>query len=153
MKSPPLPIVSSPEDVHLRVGKALLAVLRNVEAAFDQAAGIDNIHTTDFRCIGYLKAIGTPVSPKHILAFLGLSSGAGTALFDRLEASGFIRRLPNPEDRRSVLIELDEDAAQAPLALYRQIHSQYRQAIGDFTEAELKIVAAYLEKVAALKPV
>jgi DNA-binding MarR family transcriptional regulator len=35
-----------------------------------------------------------------------LSSGAMTNRLDRLEQSGFVRRLPDPDDRRGILVEL-----------------------------------------------
>jgi len=37
---------------------------------------------------------------------LMLSSGAMTNRLDRLEAAGFVRRVPDPRDRRGVLVEL-----------------------------------------------
>ena len=39
-------------------------------------------------------------SPGELAADLELSSGAMTSRLDRLEQKGFIRRLPDPEDRR-----------------------------------------------------
>jgi MarR family transcriptional regulator, organic hydroperoxide resistance regulator len=37
---------------------------------------------------------------------LGITTGGTSKLVDRIEASGYCRRLPNPEDRRSSLLEL-----------------------------------------------
>ena len=37
---------------------------------------------------------------------LGITSGGTSKLIDRIEATGFCRRLPNPDDRRSSLLEL-----------------------------------------------
>jgi DNA-binding MarR family transcriptional regulator len=37
-----------------------------------------------------------------------LSSGAMTNRLDRLEEADLVRRLPDPEDRRSVVVELTE---------------------------------------------
>ncbi len=37
---------------------------------------------------------------------LGITTGGTSKLMDRIEASGYCRRLPNPEDRRSSLLEL-----------------------------------------------
>lgn len=38
----------------------------------------------------------------------GLSTGAMTNRLDRLEQAGFVRRLPDPDDRRSTLVELTD---------------------------------------------
>jgi MarR family transcriptional regulator, organic hydroperoxide resistance regulator len=37
---------------------------------------------------------------------LGITSGGTSKLVDRIEANGYCRRLPNPDDRRSSLLEL-----------------------------------------------
>jgi MarR family transcriptional regulator, organic hydroperoxide resistance regulator len=39
---------------------------------------------------------------------LGITTGGTSKLVDRIEASGFCRRLPNPADRRSSLLELTD---------------------------------------------
>jgi len=41
-----------------------------------------------------------------IASELGITTGGASKLVDRLEASGYCRRLPNPADRRSSLLEL-----------------------------------------------
>jgi len=52
-------------------------------------------------------------SPGELAAELELSSGAMTNRLDRLEQSGFVRRLPDPDDRRGVLIELTQVGREA----------------------------------------
>lgn len=39
---------------------------------------------------------------------LGITTGGTSKLVDRIEAGGYCRRLPNPDDRRSSLLELTE---------------------------------------------
>jgi DNA-binding MarR family transcriptional regulator len=40
---------------------------------------------------------------------LGITTGGTSKLVDRIEASGYCRRLPNPDDRRSSLLELTSE--------------------------------------------
>jgi DNA-binding MarR family transcriptional regulator len=47
-------------------------------------------------------------TPGALAADLELSSGAMTSRLDRLEEVGFVRRLPDPDDRRGVVVELTE---------------------------------------------
>ena len=42
----------------------------------------------------------------YIANELGITTGGTSKLVDRIEASGYCRRLPNPADRRSSLLEL-----------------------------------------------
>jgi DNA-binding MarR family transcriptional regulator len=44
-----------------------------------------------------------------IAAELGITTGGTSKLVDRIEASGYCRRLPNPADRRSSLLELTSE--------------------------------------------
>jgi len=43
-----------------------------------------------------------------IAAELGITTGGTSKLVDRIEANGYCRRLPNPADRRSSLLQLTE---------------------------------------------
>ena len=45
-------------------------------------------------------------SPGELASHLELSSGAMTTRLDALEQAGLVRRLPDPDDRRSVIVEL-----------------------------------------------
>jgi DNA-binding MarR family transcriptional regulator len=52
-------------------------------------------------------------SPGDLANDLELSSGAMTSRLDRLEEAGLVRRLPDPDDRRGVVVELTEHGREA----------------------------------------
>jgi DNA-binding MarR family transcriptional regulator len=52
-------------------------------------------------------------SPGVLAADADLSSGAMTSRLDRLERLGYVRRLPDPSDRRSVFVELTDEGRAA----------------------------------------
>ncbi len=52
-------------------------------------------------------------TPGELSTNLELSTGAMTNRLDRLEKDGFVRRQPDPSDRRGVRVELTEDGDQA----------------------------------------
>lgn len=133
-----------------RVGRAMLGMIRQAEDAQERAARRQGLHPTDFRCLGYLLQCPEPVSPREIIAHLGLTSGAATALLDRLEKAGFIGRIPHPQDRRSVLIVLDEKAAAEPLALHERIRAEYQAGMTDFSNRDLEAIATFLQRMGAL---
>ena len=58
--------------------------------------------------LGALRQAGPPFrrSAGSLAKRTELSSGAMTSRLDRLEKSGLVRRLPDPDDRRGVIIEL-----------------------------------------------
>ncbi|GGI37282.1 transcriptional regulator [Cnuibacter physcomitrellae] len=47
---------------------------------------------------------GKDVAPKELAQYLGISSASVTALLDRLERSGHLRREPSPFDRRGLIV-------------------------------------------------
>jgi DNA-binding MarR family transcriptional regulator len=60
-----------------------------------------------------LRKEGRRSSPGVLARDLELSSGAMTSRLDRLEELGFLRRLPDPDDRRGVVVELTDEGRAA----------------------------------------
>jgi DNA-binding MarR family transcriptional regulator len=69
----------------------------------------------EWTVLGSLRHAGPPYrrSPGELSKWAELSSGAMTNRLDRLEEAGLIRRLPDPDDRRSIQVELTEAGLQA----------------------------------------
>jgi DNA-binding MarR family transcriptional regulator len=86
-------------------------------------------------------------SPGDLSSDLDLSSGAMTSRLDKLETRGLIRRLPDPDDRRGVLLELT-DAGDA--AWTESTNAQARREAllaGALTKAEQKQLNGLLRKL------
>ena len=68
---------------------------------------------------------------------LGITTGGTSKLVDRIEASGYCRRLPNPDDRRSSLLELTEEGrrllAKAEAAFDDELQRRLGSALPDRT--------------------
>jgi DNA-binding MarR family transcriptional regulator len=62
----------------------------------------------DFDVLATLRRSGEPyaLSPGALGASMMLSSGGTTARLDRLEQAGLVRRSPDPDDRRAILVRL-----------------------------------------------
>lgn len=133
-----------------RIGHSLLEMVRLMGERRDRTAREQNLHPTDLACISRLHELGRPISPKELIAHLGLTSGSGTALFDRLEKAGYVRRLPNPDDRRGVLIALDERAASEPIAQMAKSQERYRAAMDAFNGEQLDVIAEFLERLTSI---
>ena len=98
----------------------------------------------------YLDADGS-IGPSELARRLQMTSGAMTALVDRLEASGRVVRERHPADRRRVLVTrtetADEDltAEVAPMAmeilqLAEGLDDAERQAVGRFFDGFIAII-------------
>lgn len=77
------------------------------EASLDETLGAFELDRRSYHLLGRLRAAGEPyqLAAGQLARELRLSSGAMTNRLDRMEAAGLIRRLPDPNDRRGVLVE------------------------------------------------
>src|SRR6266516_2539935 len=94
---------------------------RRQEATFSRFG----LNRGEVGALSALRVSGPPhrLSPTRLGKGLMLSSAGVTSRIDRLERRGFVRRLPDPDDRRGVIVELTDrglevvDAAVAALAI------------------------------------
>jgi DNA-binding MarR family transcriptional regulator len=91
---------SMPEDAHEVYRRYLSAVVLHGQAS---AAAV-GLGATDLYAINVLQLSG-PMTSGLLAAHTGLTTGATTRLIDRLERAGHVRRVPDPADRRKVVIE------------------------------------------------
>jgi DNA-binding MarR family transcriptional regulator len=65
----------------------------------------------DFDVLATLRRHGAPyqLSPKALSASMMLTTGAMTGRLDKLEQRGLIRRSPDPDDRRGLVITLTDE--------------------------------------------
>ena len=86
-------------------GQRLAALLdRHLEAA--------RAPSSDF---GLLSALGIwgPITPTELASRIGMPPTTLSSALARASARGFVRRLPNPNDGRSYLVELTEEGDRA----------------------------------------
>ena len=76
-----------------------------------------------------------------------LSSASVTALVDRLERVGHLRRVRDPEDRRRVGLEMTESATAAGGQFFGALNRDLLAAMADFSDDELAVVRRFLEQV------
>jgi DNA-binding MarR family transcriptional regulator len=89
-------------------------------------------------------------SVKQILSHMHVTSGSGTALLARLERASYLRRFPNPNDRRSLLVELDSEWARGAVIRFKELEQIFLKASSSFTEDELRKVAEFIEDVGGI---
>jgi DNA-binding MarR family transcriptional regulator len=132
--------------------QALMAVrdygvnLTQFRNAMSEWAGLN---ITDMECLRLLfqKGIATP---SELARHTGLTSGATTAMLDRLEKAGLIERRPNPDDRRGTLITPAKSAAEKAASWFASARNAQDEVISSYTESELEIIANVFERFAKL---
>ena len=80
----------------------------------------------------------------------GLTSGAVTRVIDRLEQAGYVRRVPDPADRRRVVVEVVPERIAAFEATMDRVGDKGAVEIGHYSEAELAVINDFLTKMAEI---
>lgn len=77
----------------------------------------------------------------------GLTSGAVTRVIDRLEQSGYVRRVPDPADRRRVIVEVVPEKVAAIQSTLNRVGTASAEEIGRYSDAQLALIADFLSKM------
>jgi MarR family transcriptional regulator, organic hydroperoxide resistance regulator len=115
-----------------------------------RAAERTGISLTDMQLVHILQLYG-PATPGKLAASTGLSSGGVTVALDRLERAGFVRREPNPADRRSVLVRIVPAKLRKLAGLYEGVESQTRHLLATLPERDLEAVVRFFETLGAAR--
>jgi DNA-binding MarR family transcriptional regulator len=123
-----------------------IARFQDASGAVDAAAAqVFGLHITDLRGLGRLWA-GGPMTAGALADAVGLTRGATTALIDRLEAAGHVRRVRGIEDRRTVAVELTPSATALVDAIWGPIGAAGRDLLADCTDEQLAFLADVLRR-------
>ena len=126
-----------------RTGEALLGELdRRIAATF----GISQSAAT---ALAVIDGAGTPLTPSQVSERVLIASATMTATLDLLERRGWIRRVPNPADRRSVLIEITPEGRATTDRLLPGIRTVERTILSAITPDERAQLLDLLAKILA----
>jgi MarR family transcriptional regulator, organic hydroperoxide resistance regulator len=144
--------MSSPNHAQLR--ETVIRCLREFIAGSiihnQQVADRVGLRLTDMQCINVLELMG-PSTPGELARSTGLTTGGVTVMLDRLEKGGYVKRAPNPRDRRSVLVRLNPAKLKKIQAFYRQINQQMAALLDETPEPELRSMVDMFSKMNAFR--
>ncbi|MER5410226.1 MarR family transcriptional regulator [Streptomyces sp. NPDC002769] len=113
-------------------------------------ANQNGMHPTDVRALISLmdaSRSGTGLTAGRLGGLLGLNSAGTTALVDRLERLGHVRRVRSERDRRQVLVELDERTVEWGQAHFGPLIGRAVELLRGYDERELAAVRGFLTGV------
>src|SRR5262245_36417194 len=114
----------------------------------ETVARLSGLNATDLECLDLLNLAGAQTAGQ-LAAQTGLTTGAMTAVIDRLEHAGFVRRRDDPTDRRRVLVELLPKGPTQIAPLYEPLAARIGKVLDGFSERELRIIVRFLEGATA----
>lgn len=132
------------------VGAALRAYQRAVDAFDDAAAATLGIARSDLRCLDVLLERRS-TTPGELADALGLTSGSVTAMLDRLETLGYLRRAPVAADRRRVDVRPTPAALRAVGKLWGPLAGEGGRLMGHYSTAELEVLMDVLRRARELQ--
>jgi DNA-binding MarR family transcriptional regulator len=109
---------------------------------------ITGIHTTDIRCLEFLSEVSFATAG-DLAKITGLTTGAVTAVIDRLENAGFVKREADSNDRRKVIIRLIERCSNNIKPARDLFINQIPKLLSGYKTEELKLITDWNTKIAA----
>jgi DNA-binding MarR family transcriptional regulator len=94
----------------------------------------------------------TPISPSDLSSRLMVTTGAMTNVLDRLEQRRLIRRVRNPADRRSVIVEATEAGSKLWHAAVNDLGGREAEAVHALSRSEQQQLNRLLRKLLAAFP-
>ena len=103
------------------------------------------------RVIAVLYYAPEPIKPSVVATLLFQETQSITGILHRIESRGWVRRLPDPNDRRAVGLELTDKGREITQQIVQISQELYDDMFGSvLTAAEKKSVETTLRKVRAL---
>lgn len=113
------------------------ALARRVGLGISEIAALEHLHSAG------------ELTPKQLGERLFMSSGAVTALVDRLEKGGHLERVPNPRDRRSTLLRPTPWGTQEVVGQLLPLAHEVHRLSEDLSEEERAVVGRFMEAATA----
>jgi DNA-binding MarR family transcriptional regulator len=98
------------------------------------------INVTDAQCANLL-ALDGPMTPGQLAQAMGITTGGAiTAVIDRLEKAGYVKRTRDAEDRRRVIVELIPENVEKIAAYFEPIARSTMERYSALTPDELRFL-------------
>ncbi|MFD6857862.1 MarR family winged helix-turn-helix transcriptional regulator [Rhodococcus sp. NPDC060090] len=124
--------------------RALVVELHLLGAEF---ARVNGMHATDVRaliCLLDADRATRPATPTWLREQLHLESASVTALIDRMEKAGHVRRRRDDRDRRRVLLEVTAAAKERGWAFFGPLLASATTALDTYSAEELITIDKFL---------
>jgi DNA-binding MarR family transcriptional regulator len=139
-----------PEDRRSRLIKEVGQAAREYGTANDavDAAAAERlgINRTDIAALDILDQAGGKTTAGALAEASHLTTGAITAVVDRLEKKGYVRRARDTEDRRRVLVERTEHALKSTMEIYGPIAEAGYRNLQEYTDEQLEFIRDFTRR-------
>jgi DNA-binding MarR family transcriptional regulator len=142
--------MSSGKTVLIDAIGRLVMRFQDASQQFDETVGeLYDLSAAERHCLSFLWHGSQTASA--VARAIRLTPAAVTALIDRLEKRGYVRRQSDPSDRRKVLVAITEKTVAMTAATYTPAGEAGAKVLSRYTEAELRTFARLLEECIAIQ--
>lgn len=137
----------APVEVLSRITRLAKHLDRARKEAFAQA----DLESWEFDVLAALRRAGRPheLSPGRLLKETLVTSGTMTNRIDRLSDRGLVERLPDPDDRRGVIVRLTPRGQDAVDEAFGLLVEEERQLMGELPVRDRQRLAKLLRQLLA----
>ena len=129
----------------LEVQAALRALSTEIDRLDGLAADRFGLNRTDLRALDLIAGAGT-LTPTALARGLGYTTGGVTTVIDRLEAAGYVRRQPDPSDRRRLVLCPTDAVAQREAEVFGDLALEAQAIIASFDASQLATILDFLQR-------
>ncbi|WP_410821062.1 MarR family winged helix-turn-helix transcriptional regulator [Micromonospora sp. 050-3] len=104
------------------------------------------LHPTDVQFLSLLSAAPAPPTVREVAEMTGLTTGSATRLVDRLERGGYVKRTPDQEDRRRVLVTPVPDRLDRVTAVWDDLGQSWQELLDEHTDEELEVITRHMNR-------
>ena len=123
--------------------------LQQAQDELDQALATRlRLRALDYTAMTHLLNADPPLGPVELASRLGISSGSGTELADRLERAGHLHRRRATDDRRRIVLEPDEGSITRILSELAPLFAELDRLAATFSPEEQAAITRYLNGAA-----
>ena len=137
----------APASVHRL--RALTLLLDTAGAAFAASNGLSATDVRALVCLLDRERAGVPASPTWLAGQLRVTTASVTALLDRLERAGHVRRIPRSDDRRRVDVLVQDSAKDLGWAFFGPLIDATAAVLDRRSPAERAVIDAFLDDMVA----
>jgi DNA-binding MarR family transcriptional regulator len=103
------------------------------------------LNVTDHKCMDLLLMKG-PLTAGELAGMTGLTTGAITAVIDRLEQAGFARRDDDPRDRRRVIVQAVPRRCRDIAQLFEPFAATFGELSARYNDEELVVILDFMTR-------
>lgn len=106
------------------------------------------LRALEYDALGHLMDEPGTLGPVELSSRLGISTGSGTELVDRLERAGHVQRHRHPQDRRRLTLQPTDSAVGEVLDQLAPLLADLERLAAELSEQEQALLTGYLREAA-----